>query len=228
MSKRHIHAFRDKLVKKGRIYSSHRLWQDKTYELDPGHCASSFDRGYHRRALDLLGTEKYGVVFEIAAGVGLFAEMFLDEHPETSKYVVTDISGTACQLARKRLKKHIKRAKIKMFDVTSGLDTIAWHNKDLIVCTSMEHFPVKTHYEILEKISAGTHVLFRQTNQASKPIPVIDSACGINMNDHPHVYKTVEYTRNIYKDYVDIISCYQFGIVIYMYGIIKTKEVTSD
>jgi SAM-dependent methyltransferase len=220
MAKRHVHALRDRLVAKNKLYKSHRLWNNKTYELDPKHCASSCDIEYHRQGLDLIGSDKFKSVIEIAAGTGLFASMFLKRHPETSKYVITDLSDEACKLARARCKKD-NRAHVVRFDATSGLDSIRWDNRDLIVCTSMEHFPVNVHYEILNKIVQGTRVFFRQTNKKSMPIPVIDKRRGIHKNDHPHVYATVDYTRSMYNDCIDIINCIEFGVVILLYGIKK-------
>ena len=156
--------------------------------------------------LDLIDDIKIDNVFEFAGGSGLLAEMFINNHIEIKSYLFSDYSPMACELAQDYLEK-FSIIDIKKYDIIKDLDIIAWENFDLVVCTSMEHFPKGVDIDILNHIQQGTHILLGLST-----FP----ACT-----HTHLYSSTKYVSERFKDYIDIkkIMLYQTGFEqILLYG----------
>ena len=160
----------------------------------------------NKTVLGFIDNIKINNVFEFAGGSGLLAEMFLGNHLETKSYTFSDYSPIACKLARNHLEK-FSVINIKKYDIIKDLDIIAWENFDLVVCTSMEHFPKGIDVDILNHIQKGTNILWGLSTFPT---------CT-----HSHLYPSTDYVFERFKDSIDIetITLYKEGFEqVLLYG----------
>jgi len=145
--------------------------------------------GRNKEILNFVKNTKFNNIFEFAGGTGSLAKMFLVAHPEIKSYIFSDYSPIACKLAKEHLE-GINNITVKLYDITKDLDNIPWKNFDLVICTSMEHFPKGVDIEILNYIQKGTYILWG-----------LSTSLTIT---HQHIYPSIEYVIARFKDIVDI------------------------
>jgi len=162
---------------------------DHQFTLNPNHCRDEWAINRNKKLFEFIKDIKFNNVFDFAGGSGLLTEMFLVAHPEVKSYIHSDYSPVACKLAQDHLK-NFKNVTVKTYDMTKDLDNISWKNFDLIMCTSMEHFPKGVDIEILNHVQKGTSILWGLST-----FPAIT---------HQHIYPNIEYVVVQFKDIIDI------------------------
>jgi len=182
---------------------------DLMFKKNPMHCREKWYCNRDKALIKYVENESFRVVFEFAGATGLLAEIFLKQYPRTERYIFSDYSRVACELAQSYLK-GVPNIEIKVLDMCKDLDRISWEEIDLAISTAMEHFPKGVDYEILEHIKKGTHILWSLSD--------FDVPTGT----HPHPYPDKEYIRERFKGYIDFRELNSFpGKVTLLYGVKK-------
>lgn len=196
-----IYWFRELIGGKIDYYSS--AYVDKQFRLNPDHCRDSWTMGRNRALLRLIEGVKFNNVFEVAGASGLLAEMFLVAHPHIKSYTFSDYSPVACSIARHHLKQ-FDNVSVVLYDMTKALDSIPWEDFDLVISTSMEHFPKGGDINILRHIRKETHILW--------------SLSTFRVCTHPHPYPNKQYVMERFKDFIDMKVVVPYDSVILLYG----------
>lgn len=166
-------------------------YYDKKFSANPKLCHNEWSIERNNTIIGFLSDKTIYDVIEIAAGTGEFAIELLKNHPKIKQYFHTDFSKVVCDIAFKNLKEY-PNISVDVVDVYKDLDLMDWTNYDLFVCNSMEHFPIGIDYDILKRLMIGTKVILSMAT-----FPIEES------NSHPHVYKSLEYVKDRYKDILD-------------------------
>jgi len=167
--------------------------------------------------LEFIKDIRFEFVIELAAGTGVFAEAFLTERPNLREYVHTDFSEIANELAAKNLSK-FSQVKIMKLDVYNGddlkiLSRYESYPGQLVVCSSLEHFPAGIDLHIFSKIPSCVHILV-----CGSTFPITVS------NSHCHVFKDEKYMLDRYTIENKLLTNVKIkticdGAVVAMYGI---------
>ena len=187
------------------VHPTSPLFMDLLYARDPNQARDLFYQERNRVLLSLVDKRKFKRVLELAGATGLLAEMYLNLHEETQFYLHTDYSIVACKLALANLR-HYPQSYVKLIDVCTDLNLLPW-NYDLVISTSLEHFPKGTDYDILKRMKTGTHVLWSLCKVAAR-IPT-----------HLHPYESVEYVKARFKDWLEIVNIGEYRTVVLLHGI---------
>jgi len=162
---------------------------DKMLISNPNRYCDKWTVDRNKEILNFVKDIKFNNIFEFAGGTGTLAKMFLISHAEIESYIFSDFSPIACKLAKEYLKE-FDNIRVNLYDMTKDLDNILWKNFDLIVCTSMEHFPKDLDLKILKHVQKGTYILFGMST--------------FRECTHQHVYPNIEYVIVRFKDIIDI------------------------
>ncbi|GAG60077.1 unnamed protein product, partial [marine sediment metagenome] len=165
---------------------------DDMFLADPDFCRDEFYMERNRRLLALVDGIEFKNVLELAGASGLLAEMFLDGRSSTVRYVHSDFSSVACDLARGHLKR-FSNAEVKVIDLVEDLDEIDWGVFDLVVSTSMEHFPKGVDLKFIQRLKRGTHVLFSLARFGP-------TKAGHHLHPYPHP----DYVRERFASLVNV------------------------
>jgi len=174
---------------------------------DPKFCRGQEYVRRNQALIELVRDLKFTRVFEFGGASGLLAEMMLRRFSQIEYYLFSDLSPRACRLAEKNLAGY--RVEIRPLDMTRDLDKVNWDTFDLVVTTSLEHLPRGVDLEILDRIRAGTHVLFSLTR--------------FKKRGHPHPFVSEEYIRNRFEGRLMIHSLVPYPPlqVFLMHGTVK-------
>lgn len=187
----------------GKIDYHCSAYVDKQFRLDPNHCRDPWTVGRNRGLLRLIDGVEFENVFEFAGATGLLAGMFLIAHPEVKSYTFSDYSPVACRIARSYLKE-FNNVSVRLYDMTEDLGNIPWGDFDLVMSTSMEHFPKGVDIDILRRIQKATHILW--------------SLATFSGRTHPHPYPNKEYVMERFKDFIDVKAVILHYRVVLLYG----------
>ena len=198
-----IHDFIEQRIAEGMDPHSAELINE-VFTKFPNVDTGTWYRRRNKALLALLGKQRFARVFEVAGGSGLFASMFMKEHPETKLYVHSDFSRVACELARERLKPYPVTAEM-VLDMRGDIDPVQWGRYNLIVSTALEHLPAGVDLSILSRVKKGRHVLLSLATFAGAT--------------HPNPYPTREYIEERFSPLIDINTLQSFCPVWLLHGV---------
>jgi len=158
-------------------------YYDAKFLADPELCRGTSYQARNEKLLNLVDGQAFYRVFEFAGYSGLLAEQFINRHPETVEYCLTDFSEEAIKLARRFVSSPVVFAQVLDInpDVTD-LSLFPWGNFDLVVTQSLEHLSKGHDQAILRCVVPGCRVL------------ISAATFGSTMSrSHPHPFPTVDY-----------------------------------
>ena len=176
---------------------------DSLLRYNPYAHRDRFYRERNEKLLRFVEGKKYRRVMEFAGATGLLAEMFLDRHPETEQYHLSDYSPLSCNLAREFLEGR-EDVEVRVLDIVKDINAVEWGRYDLVASTSLEHLPEGADLKILRRLRGGTDLLW--------------SLCYECARTHPHLYKSAGYIRSRFNKLMFIERLEKYPPVYILYG----------